>query len=62
MNLIKERKKCGAVCPVCHHPDYVMEPIIPGETTKPTFTCRRCNHFWSYGYDGGQYARLAGEV
>jgi transposase-like protein len=59
MNIIKERRKRGAVCPRCKHPDYTAHPPIVGETIKPEFRCKACGHSWSYGYDGGMYAELS---
>jgi Zn ribbon nucleic-acid-binding protein len=58
MNLIKERKRQGAVCPSCKHPDYTMKLPIAGETIKPEFRCISCGNIWCYGYDGGMYAKL----
>jgi transposase-like protein len=58
VNIIKERRKQGAVCPRCKHPDYTMYPPVEGETIKPEFRCAACGNSWSYGYDGGMYAEL----
>jgi hypothetical protein len=59
MNIIKDRRKRGAVCPRCKHPDYTMHPSVDGETIKPEFRCKACGNSWAYGYDGGMYAELA---
>jgi len=59
MNIIKERKKRGAICPRCKHPDYTTHPPVEGETIKPEFRCSGCGHIWCYGYGGGMYAELA---
>ena len=59
MNIIKERKKRGAICPRCKHPDYTTHPPVEGETIKPEFHCTACGNSWAYGYDGGMYAELA---
>jgi transposase-like protein len=58
-NIVKERRKRGAVCPRCRHPDYDMRPPVEGETLKPEFVCKKCGHAWAYGYNGGVYATLA---
>lgn len=58
INLIKERRSRGAVCPRCRHPDYTMKQPIKGETFKPEFRCTACKYSWVYGYDGGMYAEL----
>lgn len=55
MNIIKNRKSVGAICPACLHPDYTMRHPVDGETTRPSFKCSRCSHLWSYGVDGGKY-------
>lgn len=59
MNIVKERRKQGAICCICRSPDYRMIPPIEGKTTKPTFICNGCGHSWQYGKDGGKYAELA---
>ena len=58
MNIIKQRRKRGAVCSVCRSPDYEMTPPIEGETTKPSFRCGSCGHSWMFGKSGGKYAEL----
>lgn len=58
-NIVKERRKSGAVCPRCNHPDYIMKNPIEGETIKPQFICNSCGNSWCYGYDGGKYAKLS---
>lgn len=59
MNVIKERRKRGAVCDVCRSPDYKMTPPIDGETNRPSFECGSCGNSWMYGKDGGKYAELS---
>lgn len=56
MSLLDHRRKHGAICPKCKHPDYSMTKPVPGITTKTTFRCMSCGHSWSYGKDGGKYA------
>ncbi len=58
MNVVKERRKCGAVCSVCRSPDYHMSPPY-FKGGKPNFTCGSCGAGWQYGRDGGMYAELA---
>lgn len=59
MNIVKERRKRGAVCNVCRSPDYRMMLPVEGETTKPSFTCNQCGHVWMCGKDGDKYAELS---
>ena len=59
MNIVKERRKQGAVCRICMSPDYRMILPIEGETTKPGFICNQCGHYWQYGKGGGKYADLS---
>lgn len=56
MNLIKERRSVGAICPRCSHPDYNMLQPLPRDV--PTFTCTKCNTSWTYGRDGGKFKEL----
>lgn len=58
MNLIKERRQHGAVCPVCKHPDYTITASDMGKEFKPNITCTKCGRSWTSGYDGGVYAEL----
>ena len=58
-NLVKQRRVEHAVCPRCHHPDYIMIPPESGVTIKPTFRCVNCNYPWSCGQSGGKYGELA---
>jgi transposase-like protein len=60
MNILKERRKRGAVCSICQSPDYVEAPP-DYEGGKPNFVCKSCGTWWQYGYDGGKYSELAGE-
>ena len=57
-NVLKERRKVGAVCGLCNSPDYRQEkPYYNGG--KLNFVCNSCGHSWQYGRDGGKYAKLA---
>ncbi|KKL47895.1 hypothetical protein LCGC14_2330950 [marine sediment metagenome] len=62
MGIVTERKKAGAVCPRCGHPDYTLEPPdldwTPPSAAKPMFKCASCNYTWCDGYDGREYMRL----
>jgi len=59
-SLIKQRREQGAVCPICHSPDYHVEPAYPGGW-KPNIVCNQCKNTWQYGSNGGVYVRLMGD-
>lgn len=56
MNKIQLRKMVDAVCPKCKHPEYKL--VEDEWLIRPIFKCDKCNHVWSYGYDGGKYFGL----
>jgi transposase-like protein len=59
---VAQRREQGAICPVCHSPDYKMFPSRVFSGGKPNFICGSCGHEWQYGNDGGIYAKLAEKV
>ena len=59
-SLIRLRREKGAICSVCHSPDYNRLPPDPDTIGggKPEFRCNQCGMLWSYGRDGGVFAEL----
>lgn len=60
MNLIKERRKAGAICCICKSPDYKYlgrVDYIPNG--KHQFNCNSCGHSWQYGRTDSIYLQLA---
>ena len=58
--LITERRKAGAVCPKCEHPDYILLQREYG-LFEAKFKCKECGHTWDYGLSGGIYIALLGD-
>lgn len=57
MNLVKERRRVGAICGVCRNPDYVHLGL--NDCGRPLFECAKCGDMWTNGTSGGEYMRLA---
>ena len=59
MNIIKERRRVGAICDKCRSPDYKYI----GRTYKPDgkhqFECNSCGNVWQYGNRDSKYLQLA---
>lgn len=49
MNIIKERRKKGAVCPICKSPDYKYLGRVFEPNGKHKFKCNSCGQYWQYG-------------
>lgn len=58
MNIIKKRREAGAICFICHSPDYKMVGLND-VTGRPMFECGQCGDRWTYGKDGGKFKKLA---
>ncbi len=54
MNKIKERRKVGAVCPICRSPDYKYM----GKNIKHEFKCNSCGNNWDFGRTDSIYTKL----
>ncbi len=66
MNIIKERRKQGAICKKCKSPDYIYIGRVNVEFGKywqkhgkHEFSCRSCGHKWQYGNTESVYTKLA---
>lgn len=46
-------------CDNCKHSGFSMFIYI--DSPKPVFVCNQCNNRWTYGYDGGEYAKFLKE-
>jgi len=44
-------QRCGAGSVRCIGLGFTKE--------KPQFVCDSCNHYWSYGYDGGPFLQVS---
>lgn len=64
VNLIKERRKSGAVCSKCQSPDYkYLGRVDLGEDVigKHQFECKSCGDYWQYGKTGSIFTELMNE-
>jgi hypothetical protein len=59
-SLVRQRREQGAVCSVCRSPDYRTFPPNQEELRdRPSFQCMQCGSWWTYGKDGGVFAKLS---
>lgn len=65
MNIIKERKLNGAICPKCKSPDYKYIGRANQELNdywklngNHEFGCNSCNHHWQYGKTESVYTKF----
>lgn len=61
MGILKERRREGAICPICKSPDYKYEGRVFKTHGKHQFSCNSCGRTWQYGSSDSVYLRLSKE-
>lgn len=57
MNIIKERRKSGAICPTCKSPDYSYIGRVREPDGNHQFKCNSCNTYWQFGKGESVYTK-----